>query len=99
MRTLAVVRLMVFVLLLAYTLYAMPWKYLDLVFFPRSGVLLATGDVLTAIKTLVVATWLAVAWIGIDAYLGFALQRRASDRAARDQAARDAASRTQEPAK
>ena len=77
MKTLAVVRAVVFALLLAYTLYAMPWKYLDLVFFPRDGVLLATGDVLRALKTLIVATWLAVAWIGVDAYLGFALQRRA----------------------
>jgi len=77
MRTLAVVRAVVFALLLAYTLYAMPWKYLDLVFFPRDGVLLATGDVLRALKTLIVATWLSVAWIGVDAYLGFALQRRA----------------------
>ena len=76
MRTLAVVRIVVFLLLLAYTLYAMPWKYLDLVFFPRDGVLLATGDVLRALKTLIVASWLAVAWIGVDAYLGFTLQRR-----------------------
>ncbi len=76
MRTLAVVRIVVFALLLVYTLYAMPWKYLDLVFFPRDGVLLATGDVLRALKTLIVASWLAVAWIGVDAYLGFTLQRR-----------------------
>ena len=76
MRTLAVVRVVVFVLLLAYTLWAMPWKYLDLVFFPRDGVLLATGDVLRAMKTLIVATWLGVAWIGIDSYLGFAMQKK-----------------------
>jgi hypothetical protein len=76
MRTLAVVRVVVFVLLLAYTLWAMPWKYLDLVFFPRDGVLLATGDVLKAMKTLIVATWLGVAWIGVDSYLGFALQKK-----------------------
>ena len=76
MRTLAVVRAIVFVLLAAYALYAMPWKYLDLVFFPRDGVLLATGDVLRAMKTLIVATWLGVAWIGIDSYLGFALQKK-----------------------
>jgi hypothetical protein len=76
MRTLAIVRIVVFALLLIYTLTAMPWKYLDLIFFPRDGVLLATGDVLRALKTLIVASWLAVAWIGVDAYLGFALQRR-----------------------
>jgi hypothetical protein len=76
MRTLAIVRIVVFALLLVYTLYAMPWKYLDLIFFPRDGVLLATGEVLRALKTLIVASWLAVAWIGVDAYLGFTLQRR-----------------------
>jgi hypothetical protein len=80
MRTLAVVRAVVFVLLAAYALYAMPWKYMDLVFFPRSGVLLGTGDVLSALRTLVVALWLAVAWIGIDAYLGFSLGRRAREK-------------------
>ena len=82
MRTLAIVRAAVFAFLLAYTLYAMPWKYLDLVFFPRDGVLLATGDVLRALKTLIVASCLAVAWIGVDAYLGFALLRRGRERAA-----------------
>ncbi len=76
MRTLAVVRIVVFVLLAAYTLYAMPWKYIDLVFFPRDGVLLATGDVLRALKTLIVSAWLSVAWIGVDAWLSWSLQRR-----------------------
>ena len=85
MKTLAVVRAIVFALLAAYSLYAMPWKYLDLVFFPRDGVLLATGDVLRALKTLIVALWLAVAWIGVDVYLGFSLQRRAREK---EQAAR-----------
>ncbi len=80
MKTLAVVRAIVFALLAAYSLYAMPWKYLDLVFFPRDGVLLATGDVLKALKTLIVALWLAVAWIGVDVYLGFSLQRRAREK-------------------
>jgi hypothetical protein len=80
MKTLAVVRAVVFALLAAYSLYAMPWKYLDLVFFPRDGVLLATGDVLRALKTLIVALWLAVAWIGVDVYLGFSLQRRAREK-------------------
>ncbi len=76
MRTLAIARAAVFVLFAAYALYVMPWKYLDLVFFPRDGVLLATGDVLRALKSLIVATWLGVAWIGIDAYLSFALGRK-----------------------
>ncbi len=81
MRTLAIVRAVVFAVLALYTLYAMPWKYLDLVFFPRDGVLLATGDVLRALKSLIVASWLAVAWIGVDAWLGISLQRRARDQA------------------
>jgi hypothetical protein len=91
MKTLAVVRAIVFALLLAYTLYAMPWKYLDLVFFPRDGVLLANGDVLTALKSLMVASWLGVAWIGVDAWLSFALMRRKTEAAA--------APRKPEPAK
>jgi hypothetical protein len=83
LKTLAVVRAVVFALLLAYTLYALPWKYLDLVFFPRDGVLLANGDVLTALKTLMVATCLGVAWIGVDTWLSFALLRKQDERAAR----------------
>jgi hypothetical protein len=83
LKTLAVVRAVVFALLLAYTLYALPWKYLDLVFFPRDGVLLANGDVLTALKTLMVATCLGVAWIGIDTWLSFALLRKQDARTAR----------------
>lgn len=93
MKTLVAVRATVFALLLAYTLYAMPWKYLDLVFFPRNGVLLATGDVLTALKSLMVATWLGVAWIGVDAWLSFTLLRRQGARESR------ATSRTPETAK
>jgi hypothetical protein len=91
MKTLAVVRAIVFALLLAYTLYALPWKYLDLVFFPRDGVLLANGDVLTAMKTLMVAACLAVAWIGVDTWLSFALLRKEREGAS--------ASRAPEPAK
>jgi hypothetical protein len=77
MKTLAVVRAVVFAVLLIYTLYAMPWKYLDLVFFGRQGVLLSSADVLTSIRSMIVAAWLAVAWIGLDAWLGFTLQTRA----------------------
>ena len=73
MRTLAVVRIAVFVLLLAYALYAMPWSYIVL---PKEGTSLALPLVIADVKALAMATWLAVAWIGVDAYLGFALQRR-----------------------
>ena len=86
MKTLAVARAIVFALLLAYTLYAMPWKYLVL---PKEGVSLALTDVVATVKSLAVATWLCVAWIGIDAYLSFALLRKA----------RAAATRAPEPAK
>ena len=86
MKTLVVVRAVVFVLLLAYTLYAMPWAYLVL---PKEGVSLALTDVVATVKSLAVATWLGVAWIGIDAYLSFALQRKQ----------RESAPRTLEPAK
>jgi len=50
---------------------------------------LALTDVVATVKSLAVATWLCVAWIGIDAYLSFALLRKA----------RAAATRAPEPAK
>jgi hypothetical protein len=87
MKTLAVVRAAVFAVLLIYTLYAMPWKYLDLVFFGREGVLLSSADVLTSIRSMIVAAWLAVAWIGLDAWLGFTLQKRAEGKGAAQPAA------------
>jgi hypothetical protein len=77
MKTLAVVRAVVFAALTIYTLYAMPWKYLDLVFFGREGVLLASADVLMSIRSLIVAALLSVAWIGLDAWLSYNLIRRA----------------------
>jgi hypothetical protein len=77
MKTLAVVRAVVFAVLLVYTLYAIPWKYLDLIFFGRQGVLLSSADVLMSIRSVIVAALLSVAWIGLDAWLGFTLLRRA----------------------
>jgi hypothetical protein len=74
MKTLAVVRAIVFAVLLAYTLYAMPWSYFVL---PKEGVSLALVDVVATMKSLAVAVWLGVAWIGVDAYLSFALLRKA----------------------
>jgi hypothetical protein len=73
MKTLAVVRAMVFALLLAYTLYAMPWSYL---FLPKEGVSLALPDVVATVKSLTLAVWLGVAWIGVDSWLSFALLRK-----------------------
>jgi hypothetical protein len=73
MKTLAVVRAVVFALLFAYTLYSMPWTYLVL---PKEGVSLALVDVVRAVKSLAVAVWLGVAWIGIDTYLSFSLLRK-----------------------
>ena len=73
MKTLAVVRIAVFALLLAYALYAMPWSYIVL---PKEGTSLALPLVIADVKSLAMATWLGVAWIGIDAYLSFTLLRR-----------------------
>jgi hypothetical protein len=76
MKTLAVVRAIVFALLLAYTLYSMPWTYLVL---PKEGVSLALVDVVATVKSLAVAVWLGVAWIGVDTWLSFALLRKDRD--------------------
>ena len=73
MRTLAVVRIAFFVLLLAYALYAMPWSYIVL---PKEGTSLALPLVIADVKALAMVTWLAVAWIGIDSYLSYRLLRR-----------------------
>ena len=80
MKTLAVVRAIVFAVLLVYSLYSMPWSYLVL---PNEGVSLALVDVVAAVKSLAVAVWLGVAWIGVDAYMSFALLRKAGKVAAR----------------
>ena len=90
MRTLAVARIVFFVLLLAYALYAMPWSYIVL---PKEGTSLALPLVIADVKALAMATWLAVAWIGVDAWLGFTLSRRLEAREGRT------AGRTPEPAK
>ncbi len=81
MKTLALVRTVVFALLLAYTLYAMPWKYLDLIFFERGGMLLPAQEVLHNLRPLVIAAWIAVAWIGLDSWLSIAVWRRELRRA------------------
>jgi len=86
MKTLAVVRAIVFAVLLVYTLFAMPWSYM---FLPKEGVSLALVDVVATMKSLAVAVWLGVAWIGVDAYLSFALLRKA----------REVPARSPEPAK
>jgi len=80
MRTLAVVRIVVFALLLVYALFAMPWSYVVL---PKEGTSLALPLVIADVKALAMATWLCVAWIGIDAYLSFRLLRRQREAAAR----------------
>jgi hypothetical protein len=81
MKTLAVVRAIVFVLLAAYTLYATPWGFLTLDAFKAEGLSARTPQVLEAMKPIVLAAWLAVAWIGVDAYLSFALGRKAREAA------------------
>jgi hypothetical protein len=44
---------------------------------------LALVDVVATVKSLAVAVWLGVAWIGVDAWLSFALLRKARDVTAR----------------
>jgi hypothetical protein len=73
MRTLAVVRIVVFALLLGYALFAMPWSYIVL---PKEGTSLALPLVIADVKALAMATWLGVAWIGVDAYLSFSLLKK-----------------------
>jgi hypothetical protein len=73
MKALAVARIVFFALLLAYALYAMPWSYIVL---PKEGTSLALPLVIADVKALAMATWLAVAWIGIDAYLSYRLLHR-----------------------
>jgi hypothetical protein len=80
MRTLGVARIVFFVLLLGYTLYAMPWSYVVL---PKEGTSLALPLVISDVKALAMAAWLGVAWIGVDAYLSFRLQRREKEKGAR----------------
>ena len=66
-------RIAFFVLLLAYALYAMPWSYIVL---PKEGTSLALPLVIADVKALAMVTWLAVAWMRIDAYLSYRLLRR-----------------------
>ncbi len=77
MKTLAVVRAIVFVLLAAYTLYATPWAFLTLDAFKAEGLSARTPAVIAAMKPIVLSAWLGVAWIGIDTYLSFAIARKA----------------------
>jgi hypothetical protein len=51
----------------------MPWSYVVL---PKEGTSLALPLVIAEMRALAMATWLGVAWIGIDAYLSFRLLRR-----------------------
>lgn len=80
MRTLAIVRIVIFALLLGYALYAMPWSYIVL---PKEGTSLALPLVIADVKALAMATWLGVAWIGIDAYLSYSLLRKQLDAASK----------------
>jgi hypothetical protein len=84
MKTLAVVRAIVFALLLAYVLYAMPWSY---AFLPKEGASLALPVVISDLKALAVAAWLGVAWIGVDAWLSVSVLRKQA-RAGKPEAAK-----------
>ncbi len=80
MRTLAVVRAIVFALLLAYALFSMPWSYAVL---PKEGTSLALPLVIADMRSMALCMWLAVAWIGVDAYLSWRLLGREKAKAAR----------------
>jgi hypothetical protein len=51
----------------------MPWSYIVL---PKEGTSLALPLVIADVKALAMATWLGVAWIGVDAYLSFSLLKK-----------------------
>lgn len=78
MKTLTVVRAAVFVLLALYLLlFAMPWTYVPLLFANvDTQAILTRTELRRVMAPLIGAAAVAVAWTGIDAYLGILLWRR-----------------------
>ena len=78
MKTLTVVRAAVFVLLAIYLLiFAMPWTYLPLLFANvDTQAILTRAELRRVMGPLIVAASMAVAWSGLDAYLGILLWQR-----------------------
>lgn len=77
MKALIVVRAVVFVLLAFYLLIRMPWTYLPLlVANVDTQAILSRTELRHVMGPLVATAAIAVAWIGVDAYLGLRLWRR-----------------------
>jgi len=76
-KTLTVARVVVFLALLVFLLFAMPWSYLPLlVANVDTQAILSRTEIRKVMAPLIVVGCAAVAYIGLDAYLGIALWRR-----------------------
>ncbi len=78
MKTLAVIRVAVFVVLAVYFLvFAMPWTYVPLLFANvDTQAILTRTELRRVMAPLIVTAGLAVAWTGLDAWLGVRLWKR-----------------------
>jgi hypothetical protein len=76
-KTLTVVRAVVFVVLALYLLFAMPWTYLPLlVANVDTQAILSRTELRRVMPPLIAAAVIAVTWIGLDTYLSIRLWRR-----------------------
>jgi len=77
MRALAYARALVFVLLLGFTLWAMPWSYLPLLFANvDTQAILTRAELRRVMGPIITAAVLGLAWVGVDAWLSLRLGRR-----------------------
>ena len=78
MRALAYARALVFVLLLGFTLWAMPWSYLPLLFANvDTQAILTRAELRRVMGPVITAALLGLIWVGLDAWLSLRLGRRA----------------------
>ena len=84
MKTLAIIRVVVFVLLAIYFLvFAMPWTYLPLLFANvDTQAILTRTELRRVMAPLIVTAGMAVAWLGLDAWLSVSLWKRERRQAA-----------------
>jgi hypothetical protein len=76
MKAMAVARFVFFLLLLAFTLYAMPWSYLPLLFAnAETQAILTRTELRRVMGPIIVAAVLGVTWTGLDAWLSLRLGR------------------------
>jgi hypothetical protein len=79
MKTLPYVRAVVFVLLLAFTLWAMPWSYLPLLFANvDTQAILTRSELRRVMGPMILAAASGVAWAGLDAWLSMRFGRPAA---------------------